>query len=141
MWECNRAATTLAVRRERPRPLSSADRSNESVTRITPTLRASRAEGRRRLEAAELGHGQARAATSLQLSHERAAQTLDRISALENGHSLENLSAAVRNAGAAYGRLGHAASIGNRWVHRRAMHAVVREEELLNRELARMGDA
>jgi Protein kinase domain len=141
LGECMRAVATLVVRGERPRPLSSADQSNERMTRLLATLRASRAEGRRRLKAAELGRGQARAATSLQLSHERAAWTLDRISALENGHSLENLSAAVRNAGAAYGRLAHAASISNRSAYRRAGHAVVREEELLRRELARTGDA
>jgi hypothetical protein len=141
LGECKRAVATLVVRGERPRPLSSADQSNERMTRLLATLRASRAEGRRRLKAAELGRGQARAATSLQLSHERAAWTLDRISALENGHSLENLSAAVRNAGAAYGRLAHAASISNRSAYRRAGHAVVREEELLRRELAGTGDA
>jgi hypothetical protein len=55
--------------------------------------------------------------------------------------TLENLSAAVRNAGAAYGRLAHSASISNRSAYRRAGHAVVREDDLLRRELARTGDA
>jgi hypothetical protein len=139
--ECKRAATTLVVRGERPRPLSSADRSNERATRVIATLRASRAEGRRRLKAAELGRGQARAATSLHRSHERAARTLDRISTLENGYSLETLSAAMRNAGVAYASLAHAASTGNSSAYRSASHAVVREEELLGRELARTGHA
>jgi hypothetical protein len=139
--ECKRAATTLVVRGERLRPLPSADRSNERVTRVIAALRASRAGGRRRLKAAELGRGQARAASSLKRSHERAARTLDRISALENGYALENLSAAVRNAGVAYGRLAHAATIGNRSAYGEATHAVVREEDVLRRELARTGDA
>jgi hypothetical protein len=139
--ECKRAATTLVLRGERPRPLASADRSNERVTRVIAALRASRAEGRRRLEAADLGRSQARAASSLKRSHERAARTLDRISELENGYTLENLSAAMRNAGLAYGRLAHAASNGNRSAFRRASQAVVREEQLLGRELARTGDA
>jgi Protein tyrosine and serine/threonine kinase len=139
--ECKRAATTLVVRGERPRPLPSADRSNERVTRVIAVLRASRAGGRRRLKAAELGRGQARAASSLKRSYERAARTLDRISALENGYALENLSAAVRNAGVAYSRLAHAASIGNRSAYAEATHAVVREEDVLRRELARTGDA
>jgi hypothetical protein len=139
--ECKRAATTLVVRRERPRTLSSADRSNERVVRVMATLRASRAEGRRRLEQAELARGQARAATSLQLSHQRAAVSLERISALENGNSLGNLSAAVRAAAAAYGRLAHAASVSNRSAYREASHAVVHEEEALRRELAHVRGA
>jgi hypothetical protein len=139
--ECERAATTLVVRGERPRPLSSADRSNERVIRVMATLRASRAEGRRRLEKAKLARGQARAATSLQRSHQRAAVSLERISALENGTSLGNLSAAVRAAAAAYGRLAHAASVSNRPAYREASHAVVREDEALRRELAHVRDA
>jgi hypothetical protein len=139
--ECKRAATTLVVRGERPRPLPSADQSNERVARVIAALRASRAVGRRRLKAAELGGGQARAASSLKRSHERAARTLDRISALENGYALENLSAAVRNVGVAYGRLAHAATIGNPSVYGEATHAVVREEDVLRRELARTGGA
>jgi hypothetical protein len=139
--ECKRAATTLVVRGERPRPLSSADRSNERVVRVMATLRASRAEGRRLLEKAELARGQARAATSLQRSHQRAAVSLERISALENGNSLGNLSAAVRAAAAAYGRLAHAASVSNRSAYREASHAVVREDEALRRELAHVRDA
>jgi hypothetical protein len=139
--ECKRAATTLAIRGERPRPLASADGSNERLSRVIATLRASRSQGRRRLEAAELGRGQARAATSLQLSHERAARSLDHISALENGHSPQDLRAALRDAAAAYGRLAHAASVSNRSAYRNARDAVVREEEVLRRELARTGDA
>jgi hypothetical protein len=139
--ECKRAATTLGFRGERPLPLSSADRSNERVVRVIATLRASRSEGRRRLRAAELGGGQAWAATSLKRSHERAARSLDRIGALENGHSLGSLSAALRKAAAAYGRLAHAASVSDRSTYRNAAQAVVREEEALRRELARTGGA
>lgn len=139
--ECKRAATTLAIRGERPRPLSAADRSDERVIRVIASLRTNRSEGRRRLDAAELRRGQARSATSLQLSHNRAARSLDRISALENGYSLGNLSAAVRKAAAAYGRLAHAASVSNRSAYRQARYAVGRYEEALRRELARTGDA
>jgi hypothetical protein len=139
--ECTRAASTLVIRGERPVPVSSADRSNERMVRVIATLRTSRSEGRRRLETAELGRGQARAATSLELSHQRAARSLDRVSALENGHSLGNLSAAARRAAAAYGRLADAASVGDRSAYRGARLAVVREEEALRRELARTGDA
>ena len=139
--ECKRAATTLAVAREQPRPLSSADPSNERATRVISMLRASRSEGRRRLAAAELERDQARAATSLQLSHERAALALDRISALENGHSLLNLSEALREAAAAYGRLAGAASAGSPWAYGEARAAVVRQDASVRRELARLGDA
>jgi Protein kinase domain len=139
--ECERAVTTLVVRGERPRPLSSADRSNEHMIRVIATLRASRSEGRRHLEAAELARGQARAATSLQLSHERAARSLDQIAALENGYSLGDLSAAVHAVGAAYGRLADAAAGHGRSAYGQARQAVVRGEEALRRELARTGDA
>jgi serine/threonine protein kinase len=139
--ECKRAATTLGVRGERPLPLSSADRSNERVVRVIATLSASRSEGRRRLKAAELGRGQARAATSLKRSHERAARSLDSIAALENGHSLGSLSAALRKAAAAYGRLADAALLSDRPAYRDAGLAVVREEEALRRELSRTGGA
>jgi hypothetical protein len=139
--ECNRIAATLVVRGERPRLLSSADRSNERTTRVIATLRANRWEGRRRLDAAELGRGQARAARSLQLNHKRAAWSLDRISVLENGYSLAELSAAVGKAAAAYRRLARAALVSNRSAYRKATDAVVREDEVLRRELERMGDA
>ena len=138
--ECKRAATTVDVRGEQPRPLSSADRSNERTTRVIAMLRASRSEGRRRLAAAELDRGQAREATSLQLSHERAALALDRVSALEDGHSLVNLTAALREAAAAYGRLASAASVGSRSAYGEARDAVVRQDAAVRRELARMGD-
>jgi hypothetical protein len=137
--ECEHAATTLGVRGERPLPLSSADRSNERVVRVIATLHANRSEGRRRLEAAELGRGQARAATSLKRSYERAARSLDRIAALENGHSLGSLGAALREAAAAYGRLANAASVSDPSAYHDAGHAVVREEEALRRQLARTG--
>jgi Protein kinase domain len=139
--QCKGAATTLVIGGDQPRPLASADRSNERTIRVIATLRASRSRGRRRLEAAELGRGQARAATALQLSHNRAARALDRISTLESGHSLRQVSAATRNTAAAYGRLAHAALVSNLSAYREARHAVVREEEVLRRELARTGDA
>jgi hypothetical protein len=47
----------------------------------------------------------------------------------------------MRNAGIAYGSLAHAASSGNRSAFRSASHTVVREEQLLGRELARTRDA
>jgi hypothetical protein len=139
--ECKRAATTLAVGGEQPRPLSAADRSNERMTRVISMLRTSRSEGRRRLAVAKLDHVQAREATSLQLSHERAARALDRISALENGHSLGNLSEGLREAAAAYGRLASAASAGSPWAYSEARDAVVRQDAVVHRELARMGDS
>jgi len=111
------------------------------MSRVIATLRANRSEGRRRLDAAELGRGQVRAARSLQLSHKRAAWSLDRISALENGYSLANLSAAVGKAAAAYSRLAHAALVSDRSAYRKATDAVVREDAVLQRELARTGDA
>jgi hypothetical protein len=137
--ECRRAATTLAIRGERPLPLSSADRSNERMLRTIGALRASRAAGRRRLEGAELARGQIRAAKSLRQSHERAARSLDRISALENGYSLGDLSATVRQLAVAYGGLADAARTTSRSEYREARAAVARGEAALRRELERIG--
>ena len=137
--ECRRVATTLAIRGERPLPLSAADRSNERMLRVIGTLRASRSAGRRRLETAELARGQVRAATSLRNSHERAARSLDRISALENGFALGDLSAAVHQLAGAYGRLADAARTTTRSEYREARAAVARGEAALRRELARIG--
>jgi hypothetical protein len=135
--ECERAATTLVVRGERPLGLPSVDESRERLTEVIARLRASRAEGRRRLAAAELAPGQARAAASLERSHRRAARSLDRISPLADGRSLEALSAALRAAADAYGRLAAAATATSRSSYQGAAHAVIREEEALDRELAR----
>lgn len=125
--ECDRAASTLVVHGERPVRLSSVDQSRKRLIRAIAALRASRAEGRQRLVAAKLPTDQARAATSLQRSHQRAARSIDGISVLENGRSLGDLSAALRAAAAAYGRLAGAATIGSPFAYREASRAVVRE--------------
>jgi hypothetical protein len=136
LTECGRAATTLVVRGDRPRQLSSVDRSRERLIRVTATLRSSRSEGRRRLEAADLAPGQVRAATSLKRAYQRAARSLDQVLALENGDSLGSLGAASRASGAAYGRLARAATRSSPSGYRKASHAVVREEAAVRRELA-----
>jgi Protein kinase domain len=137
--QCKRAATTLVIRGEQPLQLSSADRSNERMIRAVGTLRASRSEGRRRLEAAELARGQVRAAASLRNSHQRASRSFDRISALESGFSLGDLSAAARQLAVAYGRLADAARTTSRSEYREARTEVARGEAALRRELARTG--
>jgi hypothetical protein len=139
--ECGRAATTLVVRGERPRRLSSVDRSRQRLIRVITALRPSRADGRQRLAAAELAPGQVRAATSLQLSHQRAARSVERIPPLENGRSLGDLSAALHAAAAAYGRLSGAATRHSRMAYREAIRAVAGEEEALRRALARVSAA
>jgi hypothetical protein len=139
--ECGRAASTLVVRGERPVRLSSVDQSRKRLIRAIAALRASRSEGRQRLVAAELATDQARAATSLQRSHQRAARSVDAIAVLENGRSLGDLSAALRAAAAAYSRLARAATISSPFAYREASRAVVHEEESVSRELARASSA
>jgi hypothetical protein len=139
--ECERAATTLVVRGERPARLSSVDLSRQRLIRAIAALRLSRSEGRQRLVAATLPTDQARAAAALQRSHRRAAVSVDGIAALENGRSLGGLSAALRQAAAAYGRLVRAATIGSAFAYRDASRAVVSADEAVNRELARASSA
>jgi hypothetical protein len=139
--ECDRAATTLFVRGEQPRRLSSVDRSRERLIRVITALSSSRADGRQRLAAAELAPGQVRAGTSLQLSYQRAARSVERIPALENGRSLGDLSAALHAAAAAYVRLAGAATRHSRMAYREASRAVAGEEEALRRALARVSAA
>jgi hypothetical protein len=139
--ECGRAATTLVVRGERPHRLSSVDRSWERLIRVVTALSSSRADGRQRLSAAELAPGQARAATSPQLSHQRAARSVQRISALENGRSLRDVSIALHATAAAYGRLARAATRHSRSAYSEASRAVAREEQALRRALERVSAA
>jgi hypothetical protein len=139
--ECDRAATTLVVHGVQPRRLSSVDRSRERLIRVIATFRDSRSRGRRRLAAAERAAGQAEAATSLRRNHERAARSVERISPLEDGRSLGNLSAALRAAAAAYGRLARAATTSSSAAYTQASHAVVREDEAVRRELTRASGA
>jgi hypothetical protein len=133
--ECDVAASTLVVPGERPSRPPAIDRSGQRLARTMAALRSSRSEGRRRLAAADLAPAQARAATSLQRSHERAARSVDRISSLENGYSIAELSAALHATAAAYGRLAAAATTNSRSTYREASHAVTHQEEALRREL------
>jgi hypothetical protein len=142
--ECGRAATTLVVRGERPRRLSSVDRSRERLIRVITALSLSRADGRQRLAVAELAPGQVRAATSLQLSHQQAARSVERSRPLENGRSHGDVGTALYGAAATYGRLAGAAltaTTHSRMPYREASHAVAREEEALRRALARVSAA
>jgi hypothetical protein len=139
--ECDRAATTLVVHGVQPRRLPSVARSRERLIRVIATFRESRSGGRRRLAAAEQAAGQAEAATFLQRRHERAARSLERISPLADGHSLGDLSAALRAAAAAYGRLARAATMNSSPAYTQASRAVVREDEAVRRELTRASGA
>jgi hypothetical protein len=111
------------------------------LTGVIAALRSSRSDGLRRLAVAEVALGQVRAATSLQLSHQRAARSVEHISALENGRSLGDVSTALHAAAAAYGRVAGAATRHSRFAYREASRAVAREEEALRRVLARVSAA
>jgi hypothetical protein len=139
--ECGRAATTLVVRGERAQGVPLVDRSAEQLVPVVATLRARRSRGLRRLAAAHLPAGQARAAASLQRSHEEAAQSLGRISDADGTSSLGSLTASLRAASDAYGRLGQAAEAHSRAAYRDARRAVVVAEQAVRRDLGRAGAA
>jgi hypothetical protein len=141
LHECEGAATTLTIRGERPRPLSGLSRSEERLIAVIGTLRSSRSDARRRLAVADRPQGQVRAATALRLSYLRAAQSLDGLPPLENGRRLGGVSGALRDAGAAYGRLADAAESGLGSAYREASHDLIVKEEEIRRELARVSGA
>jgi hypothetical protein len=132
--ECGRAATTLTVPGAPTHRLPVVDRLAERLNRVVAALRGSRSHGLRRLAAAKRPFDQARAATSLERGHERAAESLDR---LDDGRSLASLTAALRAAADAYGRLSDAAETGSRSAYRDAHRAVALDEQALRRELTR----
>jgi hypothetical protein len=136
--QCARAATTIVVGGERLRELPSVDRSRKQLTGVIAALRSSRADGRKRLAAADFAPGQIRAAISLKVSNQRAARSVDQITRLDNGHSIDDLASALRAAAAAYGRLAVASAMGSASTYREASRAVAREEEAIRRELARV---
>jgi hypothetical protein len=136
--ECGRAATTLVVRGARPHRTPLVDRVAARLTAVIATLRASRSDALRRLAAADRPFGQARAATSLERIHERAAEALDQTSGPEATRSLAGLAAALSTAADAYGRLGHAAETGSRSAYRTARSSVARDEKAVRRELQRV---
>ncbi|MBD0282201.1 MAG: protein kinase [Thermoleophilaceae bacterium] len=139
--ECGRAATTLRIRGERPRPLSGLGRWKERLIDVIATLRLSRSEAQRRLAAADRPRGQARAATALKVSYLRAAGSLEGLPPLESGRRLDGVSGALRDAAAACGRLAAAAESGRRSAYREASHDLVLQEEEVRRELARASGA
>jgi hypothetical protein len=139
--QCDRAATTLVIQGEGSRPLSALSRSKERLIRVIATLRSSRSEGRRRLAAADQPEGQVRAAATLQRDYTRAAQALEGLPPLENGRPLDGVSAAVRDAAAAYANLADAAQSGSRSAYREAGDELILREQEVRRELARASGA
>ena len=139
--ECARVASTLVVSGKPALPLPRVDASRERLAQVIATLRSSRAEDLQRLDTADLAPGQVSAAASLERSHLRAARSLDRLPPLANGQSLVELSAALRAAAEAYGRLATAATAGSGSTYRKARRRVVREEQALRRELAQVSGA
>lgn len=135
--ECGRAATTLVIRGARPHRVPLVDRFAKDLAGVVATLRASRSAGLRRLASADRVFGQARAAASLERSHERAARSIERIS--DGTGSVAGLTAALRSAADAYGRLGHAAETRSLSAYRDARRAVVRAETAVRRALPGAG--
>jgi hypothetical protein len=139
--ECERAATTLSIRAERPRPLAALSRSEERLIEVIATLRSSRSEARRRLAVADEPQGQVHAATALKLSYLRAARSLEGLPPMENGRRLDGVSGDLHDAAAASGRLADAAETGRGSAYREAGHELILEEDEIRRELARASGA
>lgn len=135
--ECTRAAGTVRLERARPASLGSLDYGGERLGQVADTLAARRSRARDRLATAELARGQADAARALRWSYASAAAALERRSPLEPVGSFDALSASLSRTAAAYGSLARAAQRSQRSRYASAVGAVQREEQTLDRALAK----
>ena len=136
--ECNAATASVALEEGQPLSLASVDGADVRLQRAVETLDSRRARALRRLEAADLARGQARAARALGWSYGRATAALQRPSPLDPDRSYEDLTGSLRHAGDAYGRLARAARRSNRRAYRELARDVARRERAVSRELARL---
>lgn len=132
--ECERMAATIALRGERPLPLSTIDSRDEELAAAMTSLSRDRDAGRQRLARAELARGQADVARDLERAYDRAARRVGRILTTNATASYQELTGALTATADAYGRLAVAAKDTNRSRYRKAISAVRESEQAVLRE-------
>ena len=134
--ECERMAATIALRGERPLPLSTIDSRDEDLAAAMTSLSRDRDAGRRRLARAELARGQADVGRDLERAYDRAAQRVGEILTTNATASYQELAGALTATADAYGRLAKAAEDTDRSRYRKAIAAVREREQAVLREAA-----
>jgi Protein kinase domain len=136
LMECERMAATIALRGERPVPLSSVDTRDERIDLAMTTLRRDRRTTRRRLARAKLAGDQAKAARAVEQGYRRAARNLEAALPASDSDAYEELVASLEATADAYRELARAARRTNRTRYRRAIEAVREQEEAVSRAAA-----
>jgi hypothetical protein len=132
---CERMATTIVLRGERPLPLSGIDSRGAQVGFAMSRLRRDRRAARRRLARATRPAGQADVARDLQRAYERSARRVESILALDEP-AYEDLVGVLDATADAYGRLAGAAANSDRSGYPRAVESVRRREQAVSRVTA-----
>jgi len=133
--ECERIASTIALRGARPATLASLVEGQRAVSEVMDTLRLERQEGRRQLADAQLPGKQAIAARALAESYDDAAERLESSPAIEDG-AADGLVESMRAVASAYGELAAAAKDRDRSEYRAASRLIVRREAAVERGAA-----
>ena len=134
LGQCERIASTIALRGARPAALAGVGAGARAVSDVMSELRSARQVGRRQLAKARRAPEQARAARELEASYRDAAESLERAPAIDGaaGALTESLHAAA----SAYGDLAAAARAGDRSRYREASRQIVEREAAVERGAA-----
>jgi hypothetical protein len=133
--ECERIASTIALRGARPAALASDGAPARAVSEVMTELRSARQVRRRELAKARRAPEQARAARALAESYRDAADRLEASPVIEDGVA-GGLAESLRAAASAYGELAAAAKDRDRTDYRAATRVIVRREAAVERGAA-----
>jgi hypothetical protein len=133
--ECERMASTIVVRGERPVALSTMKVHQERLRLVISSLRRHRLAARERLARAQLPWAQASAARELQRSYLRAARGLDGAGLAEGRSPTHEVVRSLRATADAYRGLALAAAEEDKARYRSATRAVIESEAAVRRRM------
>jgi hypothetical protein len=133
--ECERIASTIALRGARPAAPASVGAGARAVSEVMTELRSARQVRRRELAKARRAPDQARAARALAESYRDAADRLEGSPVIEDAVA-GGLVESLRAAASAYGELAAAAKDRDRTDYRAATRVIVRREAAVERGAA-----
>jgi hypothetical protein len=132
--QCERIASTIVLRDERPASLARVTRHQERLDMVIASLRRTHQAGRRQLAKVTLAADQARVAGELQRAYREAAERVARAEPPHGAAALDDLVESLRATATAYGRLADAAGEADKAAYRAASKAVLKGEEAVDRE-------
>jgi hypothetical protein len=134
--ECERIASTVALRGDRPGSLVAVTRHWEQLVSAMASLRRERLHLRRQLAGVELAADQARAARELERIYKEAAASLARGEPPAGTTDLDDLVGSLRLTASAYGELADAAADADKAGYREASEAILEGEAAVRRHTA-----